>query len=94
MRSTARCWRRPRRVAASAYAFDHITLPELSRAYVENLGRLFLHETISRCAPATAALGFGTSTDKLRQRGAESTRSASIGQRRRWIASASSSAAS
>jgi hypothetical protein len=52
-----------RRVAA---AFDHITLPELSRAYVENLGRLFLQEQDLQLTPFGPLLwAFGTSISRL-----------------------------
>jgi hypothetical protein len=56
-----------RRVAA---AFDHITFAELSRAYVENLGRLFLHERDLRLAPLPPLLwAFGTSASRLVREG-------------------------
>jgi hypothetical protein len=54
-----------------AQAFDHITFAELSRAYVENLGRLFLAESDLRLRPLPPLLwAFGTTTRALRQRGA------------------------
>jgi hypothetical protein len=54
-----------------AQAFDHITFAELSRAYVENLGRLFLHESDLALRPLPPLLwAFGTSTKTLLSRGA------------------------
>jgi hypothetical protein len=57
-----------RRVAS---AFDHISFAELSGAYVENLGRLFLHESDLALRPLPPLLwAWGTSTSALRRRGA------------------------
>ncbi len=54
-----------------AQAFDHITFAELSRAYVENLGRLFLHEADLALRPLPPILwAYGTTTGGLRARGA------------------------
>jgi hypothetical protein len=50
-----------------AQEFDHISFVELSRAYAENLGRLFLQESDLRFQPPTLALRlFGLSPTELR----------------------------
>jgi hypothetical protein len=52
-----------RRVAQD---FDHLSFKELSTAYVENLGRLFLHESDLRLRPAPLLLrAFGLDTRAL-----------------------------
>jgi hypothetical protein len=57
-----------RRVAKD---FDQIGFAELARAYVENLGRLFLHEDDLQLRPLPPLLwAFGTSTARLRASGA------------------------
>jgi hypothetical protein len=49
-----------------AQPFDHITFAELSRAYAENLGRLFMREADLRFAPPALALRlFGLNRDAL-----------------------------
>jgi hypothetical protein len=54
-----------------AKAFDHISFGELSRAYVENLGRLFLHEEDLALRPLPPLLwAFGTTTSRLKKSGA------------------------
>ncbi len=58
-----------RRVASR---FDHITFPELAGAYVENLGRLFVHEPDLRLLPSPLLLApFGSSLAELRARGVD-----------------------
>jgi hypothetical protein len=49
-----------------AQAFDHIPFGELSTAYAEHLGRLFLHESDLRFTPSAALLRlFGLDRDAL-----------------------------
>jgi hypothetical protein len=49
-----------------AEAFDHIPFAELSTAYAEHLGRLFLHEGDLRFTPSSALLAlFGLDAKKL-----------------------------